>query len=95
MRGAHAKRSRNKRSAAKDLQVQKQFPKTPGDMAVKGKTKYGRFSYAWEGLEVEAMPRVLRPELLPDASAWTQARARESTPERALRNMVQKARRRL
>ena len=52
-----------------------------------------RLVYSWEGREVEATPRSLRPPLDESASAWRRACDRETTPDRALRKMVAKVKR--
>ena len=71
--------------------MQGQLAKVPGDMAVSRKDDEGRLVYVWQGREVVVTPRRLRPAP-PDGptSYWKQARSRDTTPERALRNMVRK-----
>ena len=66
-----------------------------GEMAVRRKTDAGKLVYAWNDLEVEVSPRNLREPLLEGQSSWKRARARETTPERALRKMKRKVQLRL
>ena len=75
-------------------------------MAVKASRDDGRFVYTWntasalqgntgELFEVNVTPRRHRPALEADASGWAQKRARETTPDRALRKMREKIKRSL
>ena len=95
MRGAHAKASLKKTRAARQEAMKAQLPEVPGDMGVKGKGADGRLAYTWGVLEVEVTPRSLRPLVAEGESAWKRARARETTPERALRKMTDKVKRRI
>jgi hypothetical protein len=71
-------------------------PKSVGDMKVTGTKVDGKLTYTWKGLDVDVTPRKQRPEHDESGKAMTRltrARARESTPDRALRKMLEKAKR--
>ena len=89
VRAEHVKANRKASKAARQEAMALQLPKVPGDMGIK-KITGGRWMYTWEGAEVEVTPRKLRPQAPEGASAWKRARARETTPERALRKMTEK-----
>ena len=94
LRGEHArakkKASREASRAARQKAAADQMPKTPGDLAVKQRKETGHLIYAWKGFEVSVTPRDLRPDLPEHSSAWKAARARETTPQRALRKVKEK-----
>ena len=73
-------------------------------MGVKGSRDDGRLIYTWntasaldkgvgDVFEVDVTPRKYRPVLEEAASKWAHKRARETTPERALRKMKEKIKR--
>ena len=64
-------------------------------MAVGRTTDAGKLIYAWNNVEVEVTPRALRTLESESQSHWKQARARETTPDRALRKMRRKVKTRL
>ena len=106
LRAAHSKNHAKAEGAQRQSKLQSQIPKQPGDMAVKASRDDGRLVYTWntasplqgntgELFEVNVTPRRHRPALEADASGWAQTRARETTPDRALRKMREKIKRSL
>ncbi len=95
LRGEHAKANRKTVLAARKKAAADQTPKAPGDLEVKGRRSASQLTYAWNGFEVAVTPREHRPALSEGASAWKRARARETTPERALRKITDKVKRSL
>ena len=75
--------------------MEAQLPAAAGDMAARRKTDAGKLIYAWNDLEVEVSPRNLREPVLEGQTYWKCARARETTPARALRKMKRKVQLRL
>jgi hypothetical protein len=88
--GARNKARKKAAREAKTKVSQLRVPQAAGDMSVKGTTKAGKLLYVWEGTEVEVTPRQLRPPLADAAGKGAQARAQETTPQRALRKMKEK-----
>ena len=68
-------------------------PSSVGDLTVRCKTAEGKLTYKWEALEVEVTPRALRAGPCSGAPPSAQAWRRETTPQRALRKMQDKAKR--
>ena len=90
MRGEHARMNRKQNAAARKQLQEQQLPNIVADMSVKKTDDAGRLVYCWEGREVEVTPRSLRPQPKENSNAWRRACDRETTPDRALRNMVAK-----
>ena len=96
LRGEHAKANRKANLASRRKMAEEQIPKTSGDLQVKArKEDTGQLVYAWKDFEVPVTPREHRPTLLGGESLWKQARARETTPDRALRKITEKVKRNL
>ena len=94
LRGEHAKANRKANLAARRKMAGEQTPKTPGDLQVKNrKEDTGQLVYIWKDFEVLVTPREHRTTLLEGESQWKQARARETTPDRALRKIIEKVKR--
>ena len=64
-----------------------------GDLTVRCETVEGKLTYIWGALEVEVTPRALRAGPCSGAPPSAQAWGRETTPQRALRKMKDKAKR--
>ena len=94
VRAQHAKAKRDVKQAVRHEQAEQRCPKVPGDMGIR-KIVGGRWVYSYEGTEVEVTPRGLRPALPEGSSNWKHKEHRETTPERALRKMCRKIKRRL
>ena len=69
------------------------MPSSVGDLTVRCKTAEGKLTYKWGALEVEVTPRALRAGPCSGAPPSAQAWRRETTPQRALRKMQDKAKR--
>ena len=69
------------------------MPALPRDMGNK-KLPNGKWMYSFETTEVEVTPRAMRPPLPEGSSTWKENRQREETPDRALRKMKEKIKRR-
>lgn len=88
--GEHAREKLQASRSIREKGVAAQMPKAAGDLEVKKRSESGQLLYAWNGIEVPVTPRALRAPLSEGASAWQEARARETTPQRALRKMKRK-----
>ena len=77
------------RAAGKDLR-KSQIPKEVGVLTHDGVTTGGKLAYRWQDVRVEATPTRLRAKLDEGASTTRRQRAREATPDRALRKMTEK-----
>ena len=95
MRGERAKANRKATVATRRRAVADQLPQGAGDLEVKGRKETGQLTYSWNGYEVPVTPRERRQDLPHDASRLRQTRARETTPERALRKITEKVKRSL
>ena len=95
LRARHARARGDATRAARREASTRDMPQTCGDMSVKGKTAEGKLVYSWQSggggkFEVFATPRQLRVSVGEDGSAWKRSCARETTPDRALRKMLEK-----
>ena len=98
LKAEHEKSRKAAAKADKKARQRADVPKTTADMSVKGKSSNGKLLYTWGDssrgrIEVEVTPRKLRADAAQGDTAFKQASARETTPERALRKMTQKVRR--
>ena len=95
LRAAHAKARRQSCAQAKRRGFELQLPQTTGELEVKRRESTGHLVYAFNNFEAPVTPRKLRDTPHEEQSRWSQARRRESTPDRALRKLREKIKRSL
>ena len=93
------KRKHVAKEAAKRRSTREEYPKKASELLHKGTNAEGKQLYTWGDsdrgdIEVMATPRALRPGNVSQYCIFSQASARETTPERALRKMIVKVARR-
>ena len=93
------KRIHAAKQAAKKRSTREDYPKKDSELWYKGMSADGKRVYTWGDsdrgeIEVMATPRTLRQGNVSQYSTFSQASARETTPERALRKMIVKVARR-
>lgn len=93
LQAAHAKAKRQSCADTKRNGLKSQLPQTINDLEVKRKASTGHLVYAFNNFEAPVTPRQLRQTPPEELSRTSQARLRESTPERALRKLREKIKR--
>jgi endonuclease/exonuclease/phosphatase family metal-dependent hydrolase len=95
LRAEHIKHDKLIKKEARKKLVESNRPTKISELTRKGAAKGDnkKVVYAWQGFEVNVTPRTHRGELSEEASSLRQTRAREFTPQRALRKMTEKVKR--
>ena len=93
LRGEHARQRARSQNEVNQKMLQAQLPENTAALTRKGHSKNGKAVFSYGDFEVEATPRNLRPELQEGANSLQQSRAREVTPQRAHRKIMDKMKR--